>query len=260
MIIITTGLINLYAVHKVSETQHIIAGYRVNTVNAEKEVKNGINQSLAALRGYMILGNDPQKAQQMKDQRQQAWLSINKALNQLKAGVTHLSAANLKQIENLENLLVEFKQAQQRVEDIAQATDNIPSYQLLLNEAVPTGDALLQSITYIINIESGLAATAERKSLLKLLADSRGSLATGLASIRAYLLSGNDDFKDQFSTKWIVNTQRFNTINNNYLDLFSIEQRQHWNEYIKAREHFESLPLKCLHYAVAKTGIKLTSY
>ena len=65
MIIITTGLINLYAVHKVSETQHIITSYRVNTVNAEKEVKNGINQSLAALRGYMILGNDPQKAQQM---------------------------------------------------------------------------------------------------------------------------------------------------------------------------------------------------
>lgn len=242
MIIITTGLINLYAVHKVSETQHIITSYRVNTVNAEKEVKNGINQSLAALRGYMILGNDPQKAQQMKEQRQQAWLSIDKALNQLKAGVTHLSAANLKQIENLENLLVEFKQAQQRVEDIAQTADNIPSYQLLLNEAVPTGDALLQSITYIINIESSLAATAERKSLLKLLADSRGSLATGLASIRAYLLSGNDDFKDQFSTKWIVNTQRFNTINNNYLDLFSAEQRQHWNEYTKTRERFESLP------------------
>ncbi len=242
MIIITTGLINLYAVHKVSETQHIITGYRVNTVNAEKEVKNGINQSLAALRGYMILGSNPQKAQQMKDKRQQAWLSIDKALNQLKAGVAHLSATNLKQIENLENLLDEFKQAQQRVEDIAQTSENIPSYQLLLNEAVPTGDALLQSITYIINIESGLAATAERKSLLKLLADSRGSLATGLASIRAYLLSGNDDFKDQFSTKWIVNTQRFNTINNNYLDLFSAEQRQHWNEYRTARERFESLP------------------
>ncbi len=241
-IILATAIFNLYAVNQVSKTQHRITDYRIETVNAEKEIKNGINQSLAALRGYMILGSDAEKAQQMKNNRQQSWKNIANGMAILKQGASHLSTEDQQQLKTLESLLAEFKDAQQSVEDIAQAPNNIPAYQLMLDKAVPTADALLQSITYVINVESQLPATAQRKTLLKLLADSRGSLATGLASIRAYLLSGDEAFKEQFDSKWVVNTQRFNVINSSYKELFTPEQAQDWADYSDARKAFESLP------------------
>ncbi|WP_435274453.1 MCP four helix bundle domain-containing protein [Psychrobium sp. nBUS_13] len=241
-IILTTAIFNLYSVNQVSKTQHRITDYRIETVNAEKEIKNGINQSLAALRGYMILGSDAEKAQKMKNNRQQAWKNIANGMAILKQGASHLSTEDQQQLKTLESLLAEFKDVQRSVEDIAQAPNNIPAYQLMLDQAVPTADALLQSITYVINVESQLSATAQRKTLLKLLADSRSSLATGLASIRAYLLSGDEAFKEQFDSKWVVNTQRFNLINSSYMELFTPEQAQDWADYSDARKAFESLP------------------
>lgn len=241
-IIVGTALFNLYSVKKVSEARHRITDYRIETVNAEKEVKNGINQSLAALRGYMILGSDPDKAKQMKANRQDAWLNIKNGMDILKRDADHLSLEDQEQLKALEALLSEFKQAQQQVEDIAQSPANIPAYQLLLDEAVPTGNILLQAITHIINIESTLPATEDRKALLKLFADSRGSLATGLASIRAYLLSGDETFKFQFDQKWIINSQRFNQINGKYKSILSPEQAEQWKIYSDARDKFEYLP------------------
>ena len=251
-IILTTAIFNLYAVNQVSKTQHRITDYRIETVNAEKEIKNGINQSLAALRGYMILGSNPEKAKQMKDNRQQAWNNIANGMAILKQGASHLSTEDQQQLRALDSLLVEFKRVQQSVEDVAQAPNNIPAYQLMLDKAVPTADALLQSITYIINVESQLPATPQRKALLKLLADSRGSLATGLASIRAYLLSGDEAFKEQFDSKWVVNTQRFNLINSSYRELFTAEQAQDWADYTDARRAFESLPTQMFNLRSAK--------
>ena len=44
----------------------------------------GINQSLAELRGYTILGADPQKAESFRQQRRNAWLRIDTAVLQLR--------------------------------------------------------------------------------------------------------------------------------------------------------------------------------
>ncbi|MGB0835194.1 MAG: HAMP domain-containing methyl-accepting chemotaxis protein [Psychrobium sp.] len=241
-VILSTALYSLYSVQKVTDARHRITDYRIETVNAEKEIKNGINQSLAALRGYMILGSDPTKAKAMKESRQQAWQSINNGMAILKADADHLSLEDQEQLKQLEVILAEFKQAQQSVEDIAQSPANIPAYQLLLDKAVPTGNVLLQAITNIINIEATLPATPERKALLKLFADSRGSLATGLASIRAYLLSGDESFKHQFDQKWIINSQRFNQINGKFQNILTPEQATHWQTYSEARDVFEFLP------------------
>ncbi len=62
---------------------------------------------------------------------------------------------------------------------------------MLLTQAAPRAIKILEAVTGLINVEKTLPPTAERKALLALLADSRGSMATGLASIRAYLLCGD---------------------------------------------------------------------
>ena len=76
-----------------------------------------------------------------------------------------------------------FRTAQQEVENIAHSPKNIPSINLLLTEAAPKAKQIIESITTLINEEASLDATEQRKHLLKLLADSRGSFALSLAKL-----------------------------------------------------------------------------
>jgi len=98
---------------------------------------------------------------------------------------------NIEMLVDMKALIEEFRSAQQEVEDIAHSAENIPAIKVLLTEAAPRAEKILASLTVMINKESNLESNSERKILLKLLADSRGSFAIGLANVRAYLLSGN---------------------------------------------------------------------
>ncbi|MEY8213313.1 MAG: methyl-accepting chemotaxis protein, partial [Colwellia sp.] len=115
---------------------------------------------------------------------------------------------------------------------------------LLLTDAAPRASQMLVHITEIIDEEGLLEATEARKLLLKNLADTRGSFAVGLANIRAYLLSGDNTFKTNFETKWQINEQRVNSINNNQTSLFNASQLQSWQAFNSARDEFKSLPDK----------------
>jgi len=242
LLLITTSF-NLTSLSKVDNINKRVTQLRFTSVNAGKDIVNGINASLAALRGYMILGNVPEKAEKMTQQRLAAWTVIDKNI----ATFTRLSKNwtdpnNVKTLQLLKDNLAQFKIAQQKVEDIAQTNANIPSYQLLLTDAAPRASTILASLTTIIDTESSLSATAERKALLKLLADSRGSFAIGLANIRAYLLSGDSQFKENFEAKWQVNQQRFDQINSRYSRLFNPTQQEAWNTYQTVRGEFSTLP------------------
>ena len=136
-----------------------------------------------------------------------------------------------------------FHSAQQDVENIAHRPENIPSINLLLTEAAPKAKKVIESITTLINEESSLEATPERKHLLKLLADSRGSFALSLANIRAYLLSGNNDFKSKFESKWAINEARFNDLSP-LTNLFNNQQNEAWSSYKKLRAEFAPLTTK----------------
>jgi len=242
VVIMTTAIFNLWSVSRVADIQHQITQYRMKTVNASKDIDNGINQSLAALRGFIILGNDPAKANLMKTNRAIAWSTIDSSIAALSANSQHLTQSNKADLAELIATLAQFKIVQKRVESIAQSPTNIPAYQLLLSTAAPKASELLNALTRLIDIESTLPASPQRKVLLKSLADSRGSLATGVANIRAYLLSGDAQFKRQFDSKWAINSQRFNEINNSLTSLFNDEQNINWNTYIRIRRDFQSLP------------------
>jgi len=260
LVLIIGSAINFYYLSQVKQVQTRVLDLRMKTVDAGKDINNGINYSLAALRGYMILGADPAKASILKQQRQDAWQQISQSL----ATFEQMSASwtvpkNIETLANLKAELAAFKAAQQQVEDIAQSPANIPSYQLLLTDAAPRAGQILAALTEIINTESKLAATVERKSLLKLLADSRGSFAIALANIRAYLLSGDPEFKQNFENKWQLNQQRLAMINSKYEHLLSHSQRQQWNNYQAVREEFASLPNQMFQLRAASDWNKANS-
>ncbi|MCP4159394.1 MAG: hypothetical protein GY760_04935 [Deltaproteobacteria bacterium] len=112
---------------------------------------------------------------------------------------------------------------------------------MLLTQAAPRARKMLEALTGMIDAEDTLAANRSRKSLLKALADSRGSFATGLASIRAYLLSGDVKFIKDFNNRWETNSSRFSTIKNSR-NIFSSEQVKFFKIYESVRQEFEQLP------------------
>lgn len=231
-----------FGLKNLGEIESRLLDLRFPTVLAGKQLENGMNKSLAGLRGYMILGKNPQKALAMKKARADGWLEIDDAVTKMRElSKNWTNPQNVKELEALESFVEEFRVAQQEIEDIAHTIDEIPSFKTLLTEAAPLAQKVLTSISQTIDEEATLEATPERKNLLKLMADSRGSFAIGLANIRAYLLSGDEKFKDNFESRWQINETRFEQINDiSYL--MSPSQTTAWQTYQKNRTEFSQFP------------------
>ena len=234
-VMVASSMVAYFKLSDMGEVQDAVVNHRYPTALAARDLMNGMNHSLAGLRGYMILGSDPAKAKFFKEDRAAAWREIDKAVARLS------EEGNLEGLAEIKTELAGFRTAQQEVEDIAQTDDNVPAFKLLLTEAAPRAGKMLKAITAIIDEESTLPATDARKRLLKNLADTRGSFAIGLANIRAYLLSGDLAFKQGFDQKWAVNEQRYSDVRRT-LNLFTSSQRRNWNIYASTRAEFAPLP------------------
>ncbi len=235
---------NFIKLNKLSEVENRLLNLRLPTVQAGMELTDGIHLSLAGLRGYMILGDKPTAAEKFKAERAQGWALIDSAVAKMdKFSKNWTDSNNIKTLNSMKASIEFFRIAQQQVEDISHTPENIPSINILLTEAAPKASKILNAITIMINEEATLRSTPARKELLKFMADSRGSFAMGLANIRAFLLSGNSTFANNFHNRWETNEIRFAQINSRK-SLLNKKQRQAWNDYSAIRAEFSSLPKK----------------
>ncbi len=213
---------------------------RLPTAQASQRLTNGINQSLAALRGWMILA-DPQ----YKQDRQNTWNNvINPALISLKElSGQWTNPENVLRLNNIISQIDDFKQSQLKIENIAHTLDATPATKMLVQQASPIANLLAQHITQLIAQEAKLEASTQRKQLLKAMADFRGSLGLGLADIRLYLISGDKSLQQSFSQRWMTNTISHNYLLAN-LHLMSTKQKDTFKSLSTARSKFASLPYK----------------
>lgn len=233
-----------YRIQVISDTQDRLTQLRQPTVLAGQSLINGINLSLAGLRGYMILGSDQQKGVIFKNERAQGWTEIDNAIETLHTiSESWTDPKNIEYLKEIDQLVEQFRSAQQEVESISHTPDNIPAFNMLLTEAAPRAAKVIASITSMIEAEAELESTSERKRLLKLMADSRGSFAVALANIRAYLLSGDVAFMDAFQSQWKINNTRFKQIEA-VSNLFSPRQQVAWKQYKSMRDEFSAFPSK----------------
>ncbi|MFQ5652237.1 MAG: methyl-accepting chemotaxis protein [bacterium] len=242
MIVIVAVIVavTLVQVNKIGSLGDRIQQLRSPTVQASMTMLNGLNQSLSGLRGYMLLGKD-----KFKQERQTAWSEhIEPSLEKMtEFSRNWTNPENIKRLQELRAILKDFAKYQQEIEDIAQTEDNVPALKMLFKEAAPKADIMARSITELIDLEAKQAATKERKALLGMMADVRGTIGLGLANIRAYLLSGDQKFKDKFDKLWAKNDRRFNDLRNNQA-LLTAAQKAAFIELDKARTAFVPLPLK----------------
>ncbi len=240
LILICVVLTTIWQVNKVTTINNQVMNLRAPTVKSSMSMLNGINHSLAALRGWMILGNE-----KFKHERIESWAKeIKPPLKSLHSFSSNwTNPENIQRLAIIEKIIADFEKAQQEIEDIAQSKDNVPAVRMLFQDAAPQATIMATQITRMIDLESQQPATPERKNLLGIMADMRGTTGLGLAAIRAYLLSGDNKFKDNFNRLWDKNTKRYKDLNEAQ-QLLTTEQHEAFNSFSKARGIFDPIPTK----------------
>jgi len=228
-------------VSSIDKTSKRIVDLRMPTAAASSNMVKNIYGSLAALRGYMLTG-----AAGFKNQRGEVWADIDKTIAQMDE--LSKSWTNPKNVENLnvfKGILEEFRVAQKQVEDIAKTPQEQPATLMLVTEAAPRAGVMVKNISAMIDLElQGQGGTGgDRVQILGMMADTRGSLGLGLANIRAYLLTGQQKFADNFEKLWAKNTKRFGDLSEQ-VDNLSAEQRTAFDAFAAKREEFSPLPPK----------------
>ena len=237
-LLVASSSIGLQKVKKANDISGRVYELRVPTTQASLTLLNGIDRSLAALRGWMLLGDNI-----FVQEREQAWSSdIDPAFAQLKENSVHWTdRMNLERLRLIEARLEDFRRYQQEIEQIANTTENRPALRILLDEAAPAAAVMATSITSLIDLEAEQEATPERKALLGMMADVRGTIGLGLASLRAYILSGDVKYRNQFDRYWSRNARRFGDLSGQQ-SLFTPEQAAAYAALKNSRLQFEPLP------------------
>ncbi len=237
LVLVASVGMTIYEVSQIDEISTRIVELRAPTARDSSEMLSSINGSLAALRGYMLTGED-----KFRVERAQHWSEISRiALEMDELSRVWTSPENVRLWIEFKIILAEFETYQAQTERVTHTEDELPATKILVNEAIPLADILTTEITRMIDLERDLPATRERKNLLSVMADTRGATTGALTSIRAFLLTGDTSFQRQFDAVWSVNEQRFLELQQSG-GLFGPEQLISFEKFTEARQAFLPLP------------------
>lgn len=241
-VLVVSVVTTLVSVRQIETNVQRLDGLRIPTSNSSQSMVRDIYGTLAALRGWMLTGNPD-----FKVEREAVWQNIA----QLRGKIDELST-NWTNPENVDSwnafkvVLDEFAEAQNQVEALAKSPDQFPATKILIEEAAPLAASMVADITKMIDIEGNLPPASDehqRKKLLGMMADVRGTLGLSLANIRAFLLTGDKDFQANFETLWVKNSKRFEDLTGSK-DQLKPDQLEAFERFLASRENFAPLPAK----------------
>ena len=151
LILVAAVTTTIWQVGRTATVTNRVIDLRAPTAQASLGMLNGINHSLAALRGWMILGKD-----KFKTERAKAWSDeIEPAMATMtKFAVNWTNPKNIERLKTIETNLANFKKYQKEIEDISQTVENMPAMKILFEEAAPKAKILAQQITRMIDLEA----------------------------------------------------------------------------------------------------------
>jgi two-component system sensor histidine kinase/response regulator len=191
-------------VAKLRDLTERIATVRAPTVHASSDLVSGVDASMSALRSWVITGDAAFKAA-----RSGAWVNIVEARARIDARMAEQRTVSPEAWRDIGQLLDRLSEAQSEIEAIANGPDEQPATRILIEQAAPQAKTIADSLTTMIDEERQLPATPARKELLAAMADVRGFSALAVADLRAYLMSGDRAFVEQFDLRWKRFSERF---------------------------------------------------
>ncbi len=237
LILMGVVLITIQQVKNMENITKRVVELRTPTAHSSLMMLNGMNHSLAALRGWVILGDA-----KFKEERRKAWKEqIEPSLKEMQA-----LSAQWTEAENKQRLLIvseelsQFKQYQQDIENIAQTDENTPARKILFDDVEPLEESMITYITRMINLEMRIPPSPKRKALLGVMADFEGTTSQALEKAEEFMLSGNEEFKKHFEETWEHNSLRFEDLKK-HSNLLTEEQLKVFQRLSKTRKKLEPL-------------------
>jgi methyl-accepting chemotaxis protein len=223
----------------VTPTIDRMTSLRVPVALESTELVGNVYSTLATLRGYLLTGNPQGKAD-----RAAMWKELDTTVATYdRRAEQFTNPQNKRMWSDAKAQLAEFRSAQDKAEALAFTPDAFPATKLLLNDAAPRAALMFAEISKMIDEEERLDATAERKRLLKAMADARGNLAAATAQLRMFLISGEKANKDEFTRLW-SNFERSYAAVEAQRAVLTPTQRAAHEAAAKARAEFAGLPEK----------------
>ena len=185
---------------------------RTPTAHASLMMLNGINHSLASLRGWIILG-DPK----FQTERALAWAEqINPSLKQMhRLAADWTDMENITRLKSVEKEIDAFKATQQKIEDIARTPENSPAQKILFDKAEPLEKDIVTIVSKMIKLEMKNKITSKNKQLIGILANIETTTSLSLERADEFLLSGKAEFKKESQENWKKNVEHMMTLQEN---------------------------------------------
>jgi signal transduction histidine kinase/CheY-like chemotaxis protein len=250
LIVLLVGIMSFIgrSLGSVSSAAARISDLRIPTAQASQDVLNGVGHSLAALRGWLLL-----KDTRYKEEREDVWArEIDFPLEKLTTlAVKWADSSNVERLFIIKTEVEKLRIVTADVERIAETLDNTPALKLFYESALPKIDIIYNAITEMIDIEAKLEANSKRKKLLKNMADFRGSIARSVFELETYLLSGDEQSKENYEKHWRVNSLSYSAITDG-VGLMVSKQRELFSQVTQARNVFFGYPQEVFQLASGK--------
>ena len=232
MTLILMGVV-LLTIQKVRTMETItkrVVELRTPTAHASLMMLNGINHSLASLRGWIILGD-----QKFQTERSIAWEEqINPSLNQMQGLAPNWTdPENKTRLKSIEEEITNFKTVQKKIENMAQSSENSPAQKILFTQAEPLEKSIVVTISEMIRTEMKDNKNSKDKQLIEALGNIETTTSLALERADEFLLSGNPEFKKESLDNWKKNIAYMSVL------------KKYKNNFNKAQiKNFESLQVK----------------
>ena len=212
LILMGVVLLTIQQVRTMEIVTKRVVELRTPTAHASLMMLNGINHSLASLRGWILLGD-----KKFKTERSIAWKEqINPSLtlmHELAPSWTDLK--NKTRLKSIEEEINNFKTSQQKIEDIAQTPENSPAQKILFNQTEPLEKSIVSTLTRMIELGIKDKATNKNKRQVEILANIETTTSLALERADEFLLSGKEEFKKESLEIWKKNADYMEVLTKN---------------------------------------------
>ena len=212
LILMGVVLLTIQQVRTMEIVTKRVVELRTPTAHASLMMLNGINHSLASLRGWILLGD-----KKFKTERSIAWKEqINPSLK-LMHGLAPkwTNPENQTRLKSIEKEISNFKTAQQKIEDIAQTPENSPAQKILFNQTEPLEKSIVSTLSQMIELGIKDKATNKNKRKVEILANIETTTSLALERADEFLLSGKEEFKKESLEIWKKNAEYMEVLTKN---------------------------------------------
>ncbi|WP_427978037.1 HAMP domain-containing methyl-accepting chemotaxis protein [Agarivorans sp.] len=237
LLMFLSAVVVFVRLEKISEKERQVVEVSLPVVAQSKEIERHIQQSLSALRAYLIHGASAQRAEHFQTIFEQAWLNIEDSVAKIQS---------FSQIQVPESTLQAFKQLknlQQEILEISQSEDNLPAHALLLFDIAPLAEEAMNQVSSAVAEEvslPGLYSPKKRVRLLANMGEARNELANALTSLRSFIINGDSYEQQRYYDYFSRHHQLVDEVEK-ISDLFTEEQARLWQQFVEMVDIFSPL-------------------